>query len=524
MRLGIDFGTTRTVVARADRGNYPVVTFRDADGDGHEHLPSVVALVDGSLTYGFEALAAAADGAPHVRSFKRVLGEPGTTHRTRIAVGDVEITVLELLTGFLGALREAVLASVGPEGDGEDGATGARRPQAVVSVPAHAHTAQRYLTIEAFRRAGFEVLQLVNEPSAAGFEYTHRQPRTLSSRRTDVLVYDLGGGTFDASLVRADGLAHEVLDSVGVDRLGGDDVDVVLAETAVRLAGRADGPNDLTRAQWRRLVDDARDAKERLTPQTRRIVLDVGDEPVIVPADDLYEAAAPIVEASVTAMEPLVARLEGEDGTALASVAGIYLVGGGSGLPLVPRLLRERFGRRVHRSPYPAAATAIGLAVAADPDGGFTLTDRLSRGFGVFRERDAGSDLAFDEILSRSARVPREGAVTVTRRYRPAHNVGHLRYVEYTEVDDDGAPQGALVPFAELVFPYDPALQGWGDGAEGADSGGDGAVGADGLASVAVAPLAAAHDVEEAYTLDADGVIRLTITDLGTGFTRTFSL
>ena len=512
MRLGIDFGTTRTVVARADRGNYPVVTFRDAVGDGHEYLPSVVALVGGELVHGFEALAAADDGAPHVRSFKRVLGEPGTTHRTRIDVGDRSVTALDLLTDYLVALRTAVLASVGEDdGGGDDaGSASGGRLEAVVSVPAHAHTAQRYLTIEAFRRAGFDVLQLVNEPSAAGFEYTHRQPRTLSSRRTDVLVYDLGGGTFDASLVRADGLRHEVLDSVGVNRLGGDDIDVVLAETAVRLAGETGGSTDLTRVQWRRLVDDARDAKERLTPQTRRIVLDVGDQPVIVAAEDLYEAATPIVEASLTAMEPLVARLAGEDGAPLASVAGIYLVGGGSGLPLVPRLLRERFGRRVHRSPYPAAATAIGLAIAADPEGGFTLTDRLSRGFGVFRERDAGSSLGFDEILSRSARVPSEGAVTVTRRYRPAHTVGHFRYVEYTEVDDAGAPQGALVPFAQLVFPYDPALQGGGDG--------------EGLESIPVAPFDAAHDVEEAYTLDADGVIHLTITDLGTGYARTFSL
>lgn len=251
MRLGIDFGTTRTVVARADRGNYPVVTFRDAEGDGHEYLPSVVALVRGELVHGFEALAAAHDGAPHVRSFKRVLGEPGTTHRTRIDVGDRSVTALDLLTDYLVALRTAVLASVGEDdGGGDDaGSASGGRLEAVVSVPAHAHTAQRYLTIEAFRRAGFDVLQLVNEPSAAGFEYTHRQPRTLSSRRTDVLVYDLGGGTFDASLVRADGLRHEVLDSVGVNRLGGDDIDVVLAETAVRLAGETGGSTDLTRVQ-----------------------------------------------------------------------------------------------------------------------------------------------------------------------------------------------------------------------------------------------------------------------------------
>ena len=79
------------------------------------------------------------------------------------------------------------------------------RPAIVVSVPAHAHGAQRFLTLEAFRRAGFEVVSMINEPSAAGFEFTHRQARAVTSRRNLVLVYDLGGGTFDASVVQVEG-------------------------------------------------------------------------------------------------------------------------------------------------------------------------------------------------------------------------------------------------------------------------------------------------------------------------------
>ncbi|WP_228488951.1 hypothetical protein [Raineyella fluvialis] len=78
MRLGIDFGTTRTTVANVDRGNYPVVSFLDSRGDPQEFYPSVVALVGDELRYGFEALAAAEQGAPLLRSFKRALG-PGTS-------------------------------------------------------------------------------------------------------------------------------------------------------------------------------------------------------------------------------------------------------------------------------------------------------------------------------------------------------------------------------------------------------------------------------------------------------------
>ena len=79
MHLGVDFGTTRTIVAWVDRGNYPVVSFVDADGDAHEYFPSVVARRGDELLFGFEALEAADDGAPLLTSFKRVLATAGRT-------------------------------------------------------------------------------------------------------------------------------------------------------------------------------------------------------------------------------------------------------------------------------------------------------------------------------------------------------------------------------------------------------------------------------------------------------------
>src|SRR5207248_9704273 len=92
-------------------------------------------------------------------------------------------------------------------------------------VPANAPSAQRILTVDAFRRAGFDVVALLNEPSAAGFEYAHRFRETVTSKREYVLVYDLGGGTFDASLIKMEGRANEVVTSSGVAWLGGDDFD-----------------------------------------------------------------------------------------------------------------------------------------------------------------------------------------------------------------------------------------------------------------------------------------------------------
>lgn len=81
-------------------------------------------------------------------------------------------------------------------------------------------------------------------------------------------------------------------------------------------------------------------------------------------------------------------------------VAGLYVVGGASEFPLVSRVLRRRFGRRVHRSTHNAGSTAIGLAIAADEQAGYTVSERLARGLGVFREYDSGASLSFDPLLT----------------------------------------------------------------------------------------------------------------------------
>src|SRR6185369_17904370 len=112
----------------------------------------------------------------------------------------------------------------------------------------------------------------------------------------------------------------------------------------------------------------------------------------------------------IEVMHPLILQAGGAGEDALA---GIYVVGGASALPVVSRVLRERFGRRVHRSPYPSAAIAMGLAIAVDEDAGFELSDRLSRHFGVFREGRGGQEVVFDPIFSRDTRVPRMGDAPV---------------------------------------------------------------------------------------------------------------
>ena len=489
MRIGIDFGTTRTVVAMADRGNYPVLAFDDADGDAVDFVPTVAADTPDGLRYGFEAIAAGRAGAPVLRSFKRHLADPGVSFDDLVTVGATTLPLVDVVAGFAGALERAIRTASNVVAE----AAGAEL-HAVLGVPAHAPSAQRMITLEAFARAGFTIDGMMNEPSAAAFEYTHRYPKSITSRRNDVIVFDLGGGTFDASLVRVDGREHRILSSVGDPRLGGDDFDDVLAEVALRTAGRQGAPTPT-------LLDEARTVKEQIVPQTKRLTLEVEGAPVAVAVDDFYRASSPLVDAALGVMSPLLTG-DGLDTTSDAELAGMYLVGGGSGLPLVPRTLRERFGRRVHRSPHPSASTTIGLAIAADPDSGYRLFDRLTRGIGVFREGDAGGSIVFDLVVGGSAGLPDAGSeLVITRRYRAAHDIGRFRFVEVSGVDEHGAPSGDIAPYTEIDFPFDERLR------DGRD-----------LASMEPQRTDAGPLVEERYLIDANRVVHITITDLDSGF------
>ncbi|MGB3954624.1 MAG: Hsp70 family protein [Brooklawnia sp.] len=500
MHLGIDFGTTRTVVAYSDRGNFPVVAFTDEAGDAHEYLPAQVALTDDGLVCGFAARGAREQGFPVLRSIKRALASPAANVATRVSIGDAKVRLLDVLATYLAHVHSSLLeSSTIAQLLQDDPIT-----RVVVAVPAHANSAQRFLTLEAFRLAGFPVTAMMNEPSAAGFEYTHRLSRTPSARRSRLVVYDMGGGTFDASLVAINDRSHSVLGSVGINRLGGDDFDMALADLACELVGV--GSDNLGLDGYFELLDEAQAVKEGLSPQSRRMVLEVSDRSVTVPVPTFYDRVTPLVEQSIQAMGPLVAGLdEGEPD--LSEIAGFYLVGGASVLPLVPRLLRERFGRRVYRSPYPAASTAIGLAIAADPESGYTLSDRLSRGFGVFREADEGQRLHFDSIFNRDQQLETDTEVRVERRYRAAHNIGWYRFAEYADMVD-GQPAGDIVPYEDVIVPFTSELQ-----ANGVD-----------LGSVEVVRTGEAHWIEESYLIDRHGIVKVTISDLDTGYRQTHQL
>jgi molecular chaperone DnaK (HSP70) len=513
------------VVACADRGNYPVLGFCDNAGDAHDFFPSVVAERDGELRFGFDALAvAAADPAfTAVRSFKRLLADAHAGPGKTVTIGSTTIAIDDLVTRFLAATKEAVLTRSNlPDELREESAASDDAIRSVVAVPANASGAQRFVTLDAFRRAGLRPIAMLNEPSAAGFEFTHRHRDTLTSRRDHVVVYDLGGGTFDASLVRMRGRSHEVLATAGVNHLGGDDFDDILVDLVLARAGLARAALD--RVALDRLVDQCRDAKERLNPSSRKISIDVelalgalAKAPeIVVPVAEFYEACMPLVERAIEAMIPVMSRLEGAAAddveAALGDIAGIYVVGGASELPIVARALRQRFGRRVHRSPYPSAAIAIGLAIACDESAGFELADRYSRTFGVFRESRAGDGITFDPIFTSDTALPaRAGAPLRCRRdYRAAHNIGHFRFFECNSISDDGRPRGDMMISGDVLFPFAVEL---GDAAD-----------LSGVQVERIASRTAGPRIEEEYSLDEHGIVAITIKNVDAGFERVFRL
>ena len=229
--------------------------------------------------------------------------------------------------------------------------------------------------------------------------------------------------------------------------------------------------------------------------------------------DDVYEACAPLVDQTMTLLDRVLRDpARGRKDVDLSEVAGIYVVGGAGGFPLVSRMLRSAFGeKRVKRSPHPFAATAIGLAVFLDKESGFAVSERFSRNFGVFREAEAGAGVVFDPIVRKDVSLPEDGRspLVVKRRYRAAHNIGHFRFVECSRLVN-GRPDGDVTPYDPVLFPFDPALYDRQD--LGRQPVGRWEEGRDG------------PDVEERYVIAPSGAVEVTLTTQPAGFERTFRL
>jgi molecular chaperone DnaK (HSP70) len=494
MRIGIDFGTTRVVVAAADRGNYPLVNFEAPEGQIRDWFPSLMAVSEDRRVYGWEA--AAQQGKPGwtmLRSLKRRLKSAGPYSAIEIAGQRLNLSLV--LTEMMTALRRELIARSTLDASKFD------RLQVMLGVPANSNSNQRFLTEEAARAAGFDVLGLLNEPSAAAIEFAYRNSKDRKNRTEGgLLVYDLGGGTFDVSLVALGEAEHCVIASDGIPDLGGDNFDEILALLALAEAGRPDREEEsLTAAEWYLLFDECREKKEALNPNSRKITLDLERirkdwREVSIGVDAFYERCRPFVEASRGVVENLLAAHPD------VAIDTLYLTGGGSELPSVARILRETFGRRVKRSAYMRSATAIGLAIRAEGHEDRPLRDQFTKNFGVWREADDGHNVVFDVIFPRGVKLPSRGEdpLRIVRLYRPVHNIGHFRYLECAQLGAKNQPEGEISNWDEIRVAFDPTLWDSGD-----------------LTVQPVRRVAPAQEllIEEEYTCNANGDVRVRIRD-----------
>jgi molecular chaperone DnaK (HSP70) len=512
MRIGMDFGTTRVVVALVDRGNFPLVSFETPDGQVHDWFPPVVAVKGEARLYGWDAIAVEEDESWTVlRSLKRYLRSANP--HTQVPVAGQSLSLRMLMAEMMLALRRHLLehSNLGADEDGES----QHRLEVMLGVPANANSNQRFLTEEAAQEAGFTVLGLLNEPSAAAIEFAHRNSAERKSRSgSGLVVYDLGGGTFDVSLVTMGESEHTVVASDGIPTLGGDDFDQVLADLVLESLGEQDTFSALEK---HRLLEECREKKESLNPNTRKVTLDLervrdGWEQVTIPVDTYYERCRPLIESTRVVVENLLAAHPD------STLDTLYVTGGAAELPPVARILRENFGRKVRRSAYMRSASAIGLAIraaASSEQGADEASDRIvdqfNQNFGIWRETDHGGTILFDLIFPRGVHLPAraEAPLRVERVYQPAHNIGHFRYLESSHLNEQGQPTGEIANWDQILFPFDPELRSNSD-----------------LASVPVGLLSNPNGltIREEYTCDSSGSLRVRISAEPAGFTREFSI
>jgi molecular chaperone DnaK (HSP70) len=382
----------------------------------------------------------------------------------------------------------------------------------MLGVPANANSNQRFLTQEAARAAGFEVLGLLNEPSAAAIEFACRNSSDRKNRvKGGLLVYDLGGGTFDVSLVALGEAERSVIASDGIPDLGGDDFDEILARLALAEAGKPERTEDsLTGAEWYLLLDECREKKESLNPNSRKITVDLERvrkdwREVSIGVEAFYERCRPLVEASRGIVEAVLAAHPDH------AIDTLYLTGGGSELPPVARVLRETFGRRVRRSAYMRSATAIGLAIRAEGHEDRPLRDQFTKNFGVWREADDGRNVVFDVIFPRGVKLPPIGEepLRIVRSYHPVHNIGYFRYLECAQLGANNQPEGEISNWDEIRVAFDPRLR------DSAD-----------LTDQPVRRYAPPQEllIEEEYSCDAYGDVEVRIRDKITQQTNDYRL
>ena len=343
--IGIDLGTTNSCVAVLEGGEAKVI----ANAEGERTTPSVVAFKDGKIIVGGAAKRQMVINPDTIRSIKRLMGTD-----KKVKANGKEYTPEEVSAMILGDLKKTAESYLGEKVD-----------RAVITVPAYFNDAQRQATKNAGKIAGLTVERIINEPTAASLAYgLDKQEQTQT-----ILVYDLGGGTFDVSILELGDGVFEVKSTSGNNHLGGDDYDQRIVDFLVEEIKNEHGV-DLSsdKMAMQRLQDAAEKAKKDLSGMTMTQIslpfLAQGKDGVINFETSLSRAKFESLTDDLTesTLEPVRKALKDAKLSA-SDIDKVLLVGGSTRIPKVQELIKKELGKEPSKGVNPDEVVAMGAAI-----------------------------------------------------------------------------------------------------------------------------------------------------------------